>query len=102
MRILLTGAQGYIGGHIEFGLTADYGPDAVQSFDVYGDGEEWEAKFRNQVSDVSPTRSGQAGRGFYDAIVHVGAIQAPLTPPLTFFGGTITRLPNRRTVGSVC
>ena len=75
-RILLTGAKGYIGRHIEFGLTADYGPDAVQSFDVYGDREEWEAKFRNQVS----------AQGFYDAIVHVGAIQAPAyTNPDIFY-----------------
>ena len=82
MRILLTGAKGYIGRHIEFGLTTDYGPDAVQSFDVYGNSEEWETKFRNQVSDESrpgqvPQGEDSATRNFYDAIVHVGAIQAP-------------------------
>ena len=65
MRILLTGARGYIGTHLESLLTINYGQDNVECFDVFGDKEKWHSELSAKT------------HGPYDVIIHAGAIRAP-------------------------
>ena len=65
MRILLTGAKGYIGRHLESLLTINYGQDSVECFDVYGDRDEWNSKIAKVTNNS------------YDVIIHAGAIRMP-------------------------
>ena len=64
MQVFLTGHRGYIGGHIDWGLSARYGAESVQRF--YGD----RTDFSNWESDLARF---QGAHPPPDAVIHCGA-----------------------------
>ena len=64
MKVFLTGHRGYIGGHIDWGVSTRYGAESVQRF--YGD----RTRFSNWESDLDRF---QGVHPPPDAVIHCGA-----------------------------
>ncbi len=71
LRILLTGYRGYIGSHLDWGLSLKYGSDAVKRFYARRDDlEDWTKELIEFKKNYGP----------FDAVIHCGAISDMACP----------------------